>query len=187
MLDDLHRVLETLIPCEREVVAIDGTWYLARMKPYRTLDNLIDGVVLTFTDITQNREAAQIKLAATQLARELAEGIVNTISEPLLVLDAQLRVVSASRAFYQYFQMTAEQTLGCKLYELGNQAWNIPTLRELIERVSLHQVGVEGVELVYDFPGLGVRRLVLNARRIRSTLGETALILLAIKQAGEMP
>lgn len=186
LLDDLHRVLETLIPCEREVSAIDGTWYLARMKPYRTLDNLIDGVVLTFTDITQNREAAQIKLAAFQLARELAEGIVNAINEPLLVLDEQLQVVSASPAFYPYFQMTPAQTLGCNLYALGNQQWDIPALRDLIERVSLHQAVGEGGVLEYDFVGLGVRRWVLSVRRIH-TMGETRLILLSMRPAGKSP
>ena len=122
---DLHTVLETLIPIEREVHAIDGTWYLARMQPYRTLDNVIEGVVLTFTDISVNR-AAQIKGAAVQLARELAEGIVNTVVEPLIVLDSALQVVSASRAFFQHFKVTPEQTVGRKIYELGNGQWNIP-------------------------------------------------------------
>jgi two-component system CheB/CheR fusion protein len=111
LLAELNTVLETLIPCEREVHAIDGTWYLARMQPYRTLDNVIDGVVLTFTDITESRVAAQIKLAAVQLVRELAEGIVNTVSEPLIALDENLRAVSANRAFYQHFQVASELTL----------------------------------------------------------------------------
>ncbi|MFA7400868.1 MAG: CheR family methyltransferase, partial [Sideroxydans sp.] len=135
LLAELRSVLETLIPREREVRAIDGTWYLARMQPYRTLDNVIDGVVLTFTDITESRAAAQIKLAAVQLARELAEGIVNTVSEPLVALDGDLRVVSANRAFYQHFRATPEQTMGSKIYDLGNGQWNIPTLRELLEDI----------------------------------------------------
>lgn len=177
---DLHRVLETLIPVEREVRANDETWYLVRIKPYRTLDNLIDGVVLTFSDITQNRKAAQIKLAA-HLARELAEGIVNTINEPLLVLDTQLRVISANRAFYQYFRMTAAQTVGVALYELGQRTWDIPTLQALIEDISLHQAVIEGMLLVHDFAGLGVRHLRLSARRVQPSLGEAGLIVLVMK------
>jgi two-component system CheB/CheR fusion protein len=180
LLAELHTVLETLIPREREVRATDGTWYLARMKPYRTLDNIIDGVVLTFTDITENREAAQIKLAAVQLGRELAEGIVNTVSEPLIVLDSHLQVVSASRAFYQHFQVTPTQTVGRKIYELGNNQWDIPALRELIENILPQKEVMEGFVVEHDFPRLGMRRMVLNARRIKTILGDTELILLAI-------
>jgi len=180
LLAELHAVLETLIPHEREVQANDGTWYLARMKPYRTLDNLIDGVVLTFTDITESRAAAQIKLAAVQLARELAEGIVNTVSEPLIVLDSELQVVSASRAFYQHFQVAPEQTVGRKIYDLGNGQWNIPTLRELLEDILPQRQVMEGFVVEHDFPDLGLRRMVLNARRIVTALGNTEMILLAM-------
>jgi two-component system CheB/CheR fusion protein len=180
LLPDLQTVLDTLIPQEREVHTLDGTWYLARMKPYRTLDNIIDGVVLTFTDITENRAAAQIKLAAVQLARELAEGIVNTVSEPLIVLGSGLQVVSASRAFYQLFQVTLEQTVGRKIYDLGNGLWNIPALRELLEDILPRQQVMEGFVVEHTFPELGKRRMVLNARRIVTALGNTELILLAV-------
>ncbi len=191
LLAELNTVLETLVPHEREVQANDGTWYLARMKPYRTLDNVIDGVVLTFTDITDNREAAQIKLAAVQLARELAEGIVNTVSDPLIVLGSDLQVVSASRAFYQHFQVTPEQTVGQKIYDLGNGQWNIPTLRELLEDILPQRQEMEGFVVEHDFPDLGFRRMVLNARRIKTVLGNTELILLAMvavdAKAKELP
>jgi two-component system CheB/CheR fusion protein len=180
LLVELHTVLETLIPREREVQAIDGTWYLARMKPYRTLDNIIDGVVLTFTDITENRQAAQIKLAAVQLARELAEGIVNTVNEALVVLDGRLQVVSASRVFYKQFQVTPGQTVGRKIYDLGNGQWNIPALRELIENILPQQQEVENFVVEHNFPDLGLCRMVLNARRIVTELGNTELILLAM-------
>jgi two-component system CheB/CheR fusion protein len=179
-LAELNTVLETLIPREREVRAIDGTWFLAHMQPYRTLDNVIDGVVLTLTDISANREAASIKLAAAQLAQQLAEDIVNTVSEPLIVLDGKLQVISASRAFYQHFQVTPEQTVGRKIYDLGNGQWNIPALRELIENIlPQHQV-MEGFVVEHNFPDLGARRMVLNARRIVTALGNAELILLAM-------
>ncbi|TNC99793.1 MAG: hypothetical protein FD121_19 [Gallionellaceae bacterium] len=184
LLAELHAVLETLIPREREVRALDGTWYLARMQPYRTLDNVIDGVVLTFTDITESRAAAQIKLAAVQLARELAEGIVNTVSEPLIALDENLRVVSANRTFYQHFQVAPEQTVGSKIYDLGNGQWNIPALRELLEDILPQQQVMDGFVVEHDFPDLGSRRMLLNARRIKTALGDTELILLAIVDVG---
>jgi two-component system CheB/CheR fusion protein len=184
LLAELHSVLETLIPREREVRAIDGTWYLARMQPYRTLDNVIDGVVLTFTDITESRAAAQIKLAAVQLARELAEGIVNTVNEPLVALDKDLRVISANRSFYQHFRVAPEQTVGSKIYDLGNGQWNIPTLRELLEEILPRQQVMDGFVVEHDFPDLGRRRMLLNARRIKTALGDSELILLAIVDVG---
>jgi two-component system CheB/CheR fusion protein len=180
LIPELHKVLDTLIPREREVQARDGTWYLARMQTYRTLDNVIDGIVLSFTDITASRAAAQIMNAAQHLAQELAEGIVNTINEPLIVLNSKLQVISASRTFLQHFQVTREQTVGRKIYDLGNGQWNIPALRELLEDIlPQHQV-MEGFVVDHDFPGLGKRRMVLNARRIKTVQGDTELILLAM-------
>ena len=180
LLAELRSVLETLIPRAREMQALDGTWYLANMRPYRTLDNVIDGVVLTFTDITESRAAAQLKIDASQLARELAEGIVNMVSEPLVVLDSGLQVVSASRAFYQYFEVTPVQTTGRKIYELGNGQWNLPALRQLLEDILPRQQVMEGFVVEHDFPDLGRRRMVLNARRIVTALGDSDMILLAM-------
>jgi two-component system CheB/CheR fusion protein len=180
LLDDLRIVLETLIPRERDVQTNDGVWYRARMQPYRTLDNIIDGVVLTFTDITASHQAEQVKLAASQQARVFAEGIVNTVVEPLIVLDKDLQVVSASGAFYQHFKVAAEQTVGRKLYDLGDGQWNIPALRELLEDVLPKQQAMEGFVVEHDFAGLGRRRMLLNARRIMTALGDTELILLAM-------
>jgi two-component system, chemotaxis family, CheB/CheR fusion protein len=180
LVPELNAVLETLIPREREVQAIDGTWYLARMQPYRTIDNVIDGVVLSFTDITSNRQAAQVKFVAAKLARELAEGIIDMVGEPLIVLDSGLQVVSANPSFYQHFQVTPEQTLGCELYHLGNGQWNIPALRQLLEQVLPQQKTVEGFVMEYDVPALGPSRVVLDARRIKTDLGDTELILLAV-------
>ncbi|MEI7843837.1 MAG: CheR family methyltransferase, partial [Gallionellaceae bacterium] len=180
LLGELHTVLKTLIPRELEVQTGDGVWYLARMQPYRTLDNVIDGVVLSFFDITIRRQAEQAKLAVSQLARELAEGIVDTVVEPLIVLNQDLQVISASRAFLQYFQVTPELTVGRKLYELGNGQWNIPALRELLENILPQRQAMEGYVVEHDFPVLGKHRMILNARRIKTDLGDTELILLAM-------
>jgi two-component system CheB/CheR fusion protein len=183
---DLQSVLDTLIPIEREVRSTDGAWYLARIQPYRTLDNVIEGVVLTFTPVTEFKLASEAvqraaaELAATQLARELAEGIVNTVVEPLLVLDGGLQVISASRSFYEHFQVAAGQTVGRKVYDLGNGQWDIPALRELLEDILPQNQVMDGYVVEHDFPGLGPRRMVLNARRIVTALGNTELILLAM-------
>ena len=176
----LSEVLDTLVPQNVEVHTLDGTWYLLRIQTYRTLNNMIEGLVLSFTDITLNREATKIKETAAQIALNLAEGIVNTISEPLLVLDGTMQVVSASHSFYQHFQVTPENTVGQKIYALGNGQWNIPALRNLLENILPQQQVMEGFVVEHNFPHLGNHRIVLNARRIVTTLGDTELILLAM-------
>lgn len=179
LLLDAQAVLDTLAPREREVRTTGGEWYLLRIQPYRTLENMIDGVVLTFTDITQRIRAE----AAVQDARELAEGIVNTVREPLIVLDGKLKIVSASRSFYRIFQTAPEDTIGRHLYELGNRQWEIPALRELLETVLPRDQAFEGYAVEHDFPAIGRRRMLLNARRLAGKSGETQLILLAMEQA----
>jgi two-component system CheB/CheR fusion protein len=176
----LSEVLDTLVPQNIEVRTLEGTWYLLRIQPYRTLSNMIEGLVLSFTDITLNREATKIKETAAQIALNLAEGIVNTISEPLLVLDGSMQVVSASHSFYQHFQVTPENTVGQKIYALGNGQWNIPALRNLLENILPQQQVMEGFVVEHNFPHLGNHRIVLNARRIVTALGDTELILLAM-------
>ncbi len=171
-------VLDTLVPFEREVRTYRGAWYLARIQPYRTLDNMIDGVVLTFTNISQ-RVAAE--MAVTD-ARELAEGIVNTVREPLIVLDADLQVVTASRSFYRYFQTREEETVGRPIYQLGNNQWNIPALRELLEHILPENQVMEGFRVEHEFPLIGFRRLLLNARRITDGDKKKALILLVMEE-----
>jgi two-component system CheB/CheR fusion protein len=173
-------VLDTLAPWEREVATVGGTSYLLRIQPYRTLDNVIEGVVMTFTDIT----ARVMAEAAVQEARKLAESIVDTVREPLVVLDGKMRITSASRAFYQYFQVAPDETVGRVIFELGNRQWDIPGLRELLETVLARDEAFDGYVVEHDFPRIGRRRLILNARRIVGKSGETRLILLAMEAAG---
>ncbi len=176
-------VLETLTPIEQEVRTGNGAWFLLRIQPYRTLDNIIEGVVMTFTDISKRVEAD----LAVQLARELAESVVDTIRAPLLVLDGDLQVVSANRAFYQFFQVTVADTVGRKIYDLGNSQWNIPALRELLEIILPRDRTVEGYVVEHDFPAIGHHKIRLNARRIIGKTNEPSLILLTTEDIGDQP
>jgi two-component system CheB/CheR fusion protein len=170
-------VLETLVPNEREVHAAGGGSYLARIQPYRTLDNVIEGVVLTFVEITEMKRVREELLEA----RELAEGIVDTVREPLIVLNGTLQVVSASRSYYQHFRVTPEETVGRPIYELRNHQWDIPALRELLETVLPRDRSFEGYAVEQDVPPIGRARMKLSARRIVGKAGETQLILLAME------
>jgi two-component system CheB/CheR fusion protein len=181
LLFDAREVLDSLVPREREVCTTNGEWYLARIQPYRTLDNVIDGVVLTFTDVSKRIQAE----AAKDEAKKLAESIVDTVREPLIVLDESLKVVSASSSFYINFRVTKEETIGRELYALGNRQWDIPKLRDLLETILPQNQIMEGYQVEHDFPAIGIRKMLLNARRIVGKSGQTHLILLAIEDMTE--
>jgi two-component system CheB/CheR fusion protein len=116
-------------------------------------------------------------------AQELAEGIVDTVREPLIVLDGTLKVVSASRSYYQHFRVVPEETVGRPIYELRNHQWDIPALREMLETVLPRDRSFEGFAVEQDIPPIGRARLLLSARRIVGKTRDTELILLAM----EMP
>jgi len=181
LLVEVRTVLETLVASEREVRTVSGAWYLARIQPYRTLENMIDGVVLTFSNISRRVAAEE----SVQAARRMAEGIIDTVREPLLVLDSEMKVVSASRAFYRQFQVAPEETLGRRMYDLGNHQWDIPALRELLGSILQRNQTFEDFTVEHDFPQIGRRRMSLNARRVIDGEGELPLILLAIGDVGE--
>ena len=174
---DARGVLDSLIPREKTVRTTGNEWYNVRIMPYRTYENVIDGVVLTFSDVT----ALKAVEAEVRIARDYVQSIVDTVREPLLVLNGRFEVVSASRAFYQEFQVTPEETLGLALYDLGNNQWDIPGLHELLEDVLPNKTSFENFEVVHDFPGIGKRKMLLNARLIPEETGSTQLILLAIE------
>ena len=160
----------------RPVRTKDGRWYLNRVIPYRTLDNVIDGVVVTFTDISEQKIAESI-LAA----RNLAEGIVETVGDPLVALDGSLRVVAANTAFYRLFQTVSDATVGQSFYDLGNGQWNIPRLRELLEKILPQNSKVDNFIVEHDFPRIGRKKMTINALRIHREGIGTETILLTIK------
>ena len=301
--EDAREVLRTLVFHEKQVAARDGRWFTVRSMPYRTLENMIDGVVMTFTDITvsQTREAAlrenesQLRQLAESLpqliwtglpegrcdylsrqwieytgipeaeqlgygwlqqlhpedrervkaqwnsavksmalfdveyrmrgkdgvyrcfkaravpiwdaqgkllkwygsntdiedmkrgeliirdAREYADNIVATVRESLVILDAELRIVTANRSFYQSFKVTPEETEKQHIYDVVNRQWDVPKLRELLEGILPRVTTFDDFEIEHDFPDIGKRTMSLNARKIFSEGGKTQLIVLAIE------
>lgn len=112
-------------------------------------------------------------------AQTLAQAIVDTIHEPLLVLDSAFSVLAASRSFYEIFQVDPEHTVGLLLYALGDGQWDIPALRVLLETIIPEHVAMNGFEVDHDFPGLGRRIMLLNARKVLYETSTNATILLA--------
>jgi two-component system CheB/CheR fusion protein len=136
-------------------------------------------VVLTFVDITEKKRAAD----SVNAARLLAEAIVQTVREPLVVLDSQLHVQSANDSFFRTFQVTPEKTVNRLLYELGNGQWDMPSLRGLLEDVLPRDAWVVDFEVTHTFEKIGERTMLLNA--LRMTGKGSNQILLAIEDITE--
>jgi len=120
-------------------------------------------------------------LAAVAHGHTLAEAIVDTVREPLVVLDRDLRVITASRSFYRTFAVEPQDTQGRRLYELGDGQWNIPALRIVLEDIIPRHRTVEAYEVEHEFPKIGRRVMLLNARRVFDEDGSTTALLLAIE------
>ncbi|MCJ7744882.1 MAG: SpoIIE family protein phosphatase [Actinobacteria bacterium] len=116
---------------------------------------------------------------------DYAQNIVNTVREPLVVLDDKFRVISANRSFYSTFKVTPEMSENTLLFDLGNRQWEIPKLRELLEEVLPKSTTIEDFEVEHDFPAIGQKTMLMNARRIQSETGATHMILLAIEDITE--
>src|ERR1700675_2081242 len=108
----------------------------------------------------------------------LAQSIVDTVREPVVVLDKGLRVIAASRSFYSAFKVSPEDTQGRLVYTLGDGQWDIPKLHLLLEKIVPEHGVMEGYEVEHEFPGLGHRTMLLNARKVFYEGGSHTTILL---------
>ena len=118
-------------------------------------------------------------------ALEYAQAIIDTVRDPLIVLDGDLRVVSASRSFYEVFKVKPEDTEKQLIYDLGSRQWNIPKLRELLEDILPKTTSFDNFEVEHDFLGIGKRIMLLNARQIYQKANRRKLILIAIEDITE--
>ncbi len=181
LIKDIKEVMDRVIFKEKEVRTADDKWYLARIIPYKTLENIIDGAVITFTDISEQKEVQKL---ASEL--EYVKSIVDTVREPLIILDDEFKVISANKSFYDKFRVEKELTEGKLLYKLGNNQWDIPPLRELLEEILPKNHKFENFVVEHDFPEIGHKKMLLNGRKLQEKrLGgktiEKGLILLAIE------
>ena len=117
--------------------------------------------------------------------RSLEEAIVDTVREPLIVLDDALRVVIASRSFYRAFGVTPQESEGRLFYELGDGQWDIPALRELLAAVVPHHTTIEDFEVEHDFPTIGRKIMLLNARKVFYSGNNSTVLLVAIEDVSE--
>ena len=156
----LTDAIDALSVKEREIQDGQGRWYLLRIRPYKTLENHINGAVMMVVDIDTLKRA-----------HAYAEAVVATVRAPVLVLDADLRVRTANRAFYDTFEVAPTETEGRLLYELGDGQWNIPALRRLLDDVLPQDHYVTDFEVESEFDRIGRRTMRLNARRLVGITG----------------
>ncbi len=158
----LAEVIETLATKEIEVEDREGRWFLLRVKPYRTVDNRIDGVVLVLIDIDQIRRTQQ----ELKEAHEFARSVIENAQVPLVVLDSELRIRTANRAFLALSKQPIEKVEGHHFHEAAGEEWNLsrilPTITQLLEHPS--EMGGFAIEHEYD---QGRRTLLINAQAIR--------------------
>jgi two-component system CheB/CheR fusion protein len=148
-------------------------------------------ILLAIEDITvrkeveagleRTRKELEAIRKSTDDALEYAESIINTVRESLIVLDQDLRVVTASRSYYEIFKVSSEETVGQLFYDLGNKQWDIPKLRSLLEDILPEEVAFDNYEVEHDYSTIGRRTMLLNARQIHRLWGKERIILLAIE------
>lgn len=175
--NDVREVLKTLIPKEQEVCDKEGKWYLMHILPYRTVENVIEGVVITFVNITAQKQLQQDLMDV----QDYVECMLVTVREPLIVLDSDLRVKSANQAFYRQFQVSKDETENRLIYKLGNGQWDIPKLRELLEEILPKNMSFKDFEVEHDFPSIGHKKMLLNAHSIKQSKKDSKLIILSIE------
>ncbi len=181
LMDDCREVLKTLSPKEAEIRSRQGKWFLMRIMPYRTSENVIDGVVITFLDIDRLKQA----VGGVAGRRDVLEELVRISHEPLAVLDANLRMVSASDSFYKSFQLESDDTVGRRIYQLNDGEWNIEGLRRLLEESLQKQGAVTGFRIEGLPTGDGPQTFLLNARRLADSENETGMTVLAFQAASQ--
>ena len=175
---DLERLIagvtDSLVPKEVEVQDRTGRWHLLNIRPYKTLENKIDGVILSLVEIESVRRT---------VAAELAEAVVSTVRQPLVVLDGELRVRTANPAFYALFQLAPAAVEKQLIYTLGEARWDTARLRQLLEDILPKQAHFEDFAIHVKLPGAGRKKLLLNARRLAGGSPDTPSILLAMEEA----
>lgn len=184
---DLESLVSSVISAagmkEYELQDRQGRWYSLQIRPYKTVENRIDGAVLLFIDISSVKSVEKLtrSLEEARAARDFSEGIVQTVREPLLILSSELRVISANPAFYRFFRTSREETENQFIYKLAKGEWDIPELRVLLGDMLSRHSDIHDFKIERKFSDIGQRTMLLNGRRIVREGGGKETILLAIE------
>ncbi len=172
LIDDAKAVLQTLIYKDTEVQSTNGAWYLLRILPYRTAENMIDGLVITFIDIGRLKKAEQAAVDAS-----MASAIVNTVCHPLLVLDENFNIITANPAFYKAFNPANENLTEQSFFTINGAAWDTEQLRGHLSKTLNHNTTFEAFNHSYEFPVIGKKHLILNGRLLQQASTNRRILL----------
>jgi two-component system CheB/CheR fusion protein len=181
LVTDIRSVLKTLTTVSREIRSHSGDWYCRRVFPYRTQADATQGVVLTFENISVTK-TAELKFATE---RAYADSVIDTVHQPLVVVDERLRVVTSNSSFCRIIGAKPDELVGRGLTAVGSGRLDVPAMNSFLDRARTETDPIEDHEIEIDLPPLGRRVLVLSSRKI---LGEPAAgqrILLAIDDITE--
>ncbi|HEY2774951.1 MAG TPA: PAS domain-containing protein [Candidatus Binatia bacterium] len=173
---DIRMVLDGGDASRTEVQSEEGHWYVRQTLPYLLRDGVVEGAVITFSDVAAD---------ALQEARFYAEAIVNSVREPLLVVDGELRVHSVNQPFSELFHVSREEVIGRALHELDAGVWDRTDLPLLLRGVLETGSSLDGFEVTYQSVSLGSLTLVLNARTLHRGRGKSDLILVSLDDVTE--
>jgi two-component system, chemotaxis family, CheB/CheR fusion protein len=180
LLPDARAVLTSHASVRREVKADDGSWFMRAMLPYRSGDSDINGVVITFAGISEMK-AAEREIEA---ARAYLDSIIATIRQPLVVLDEELRVISASSSFHRIFSVRPEDLIGRHLLAAGDHL-DVAALREFLASIQARGTSINDHEVELELPTLGRRTFLMSARVLREEPAARRKILVAIVDVTE--
>ncbi len=166
-------VIETLTTSEEQIQDRTGYWYSLRIRPYRTIDNRIDGVTIGLIDIDNLKRSG----ALVEAARDYANAIVETVRQPLLVLDRNLQIVRANQGFYETFALTPAQAEQQSIFEVDDRVWDLPALRDLLANILDRDTECQDFEVAYSRTSQPARVLLFNARKLRDDLHEQSILL----------
>ncbi len=170
-------VINNLVSKEMEVQDERGHWFLMRIRPYLTAEKKIDGAVLSFLDI----DAIVRSKREIEKSHDYSQTVMSTMSEPLIVLDADMRVVSANRAFCQAYSVAEAEIDRKDVFEVSKIGWDVlPMLRERLAQVLNDGSVINDWSVEHEFPGVGLRALILNARPVRSKAEGPKLVVVTL-------
>ena len=178
----IARVIDTVTLQDVNVRDGEGNWYSLRIRPYKNVENRIDGAVLALFDIASRRNGLELRQA-----RDANRVLLETLNQPVLLLDGHLRVQSANRAFIRHFKQSSESLLHRGLFEAAGGVWGTAGLRALLQDLLPARGHVEGFTLEQVFPGLGRRRLAINASLVEGFEASASLVILTFEDQTPAP
>lgn len=174
LIEDIEQVIKKVVFREKEVNTGHGDWYKVRIMPYKTSQNVIDGATITFVNISSIKTIQEKMQSALDYERD----IINKINEPLLIIDQKLNVESANQAFYDIFKLKKSDVEKMKISAINDGDWNIKPLINRLKTAIKEQIDFKNFEFKGKFEGVGTKKIMLTARKIKRKDMDVAFLLL---------